>query len=229
MPGGPAVRRLPVEFGGERWDLLCHGAALWSARRWMVVADAHFGKAATFRARGVPVPRGTTTGTLDRIDRLIKDHKPARLVFLGDLFHARESHASATLAALTAWRARHAAVDLVLVEGNHDRAAGRPPAVLGIEVVAEPWCVESLAFCHHPQFVPGRVVLGGHLHPAVRIYGRADDSLRLPCFWLREGLVVLPAFGEFTGGARIVREPGDRVIAVAEDRLYEVPALRSAA
>ncbi len=40
---------------------------------------------------------------------------------------------------------------------------------------------------------------------------------------------MLPAFGAFTGGARIEREPGDRVLALAEGRLYEIPALRSAA
>jgi metallophosphoesterase superfamily enzyme len=63
----------------------------------------------------------------------------------------------------------------------------------------------------------------------VRLAGRADDSVRLPCFWIREGLTVLPAFGSFTGGACIARGPGERVIALAEDRVFEVPGLRSAA
>jgi metallophosphoesterase superfamily enzyme len=53
------------------------------------------------------------------------------------------------------------------------------------------------------------------------------ESLRLPCFWLRDGLIVLPAFGEFTGGVSIAREPGDRVIAIAEQRLFEIPAARA--
>jgi hypothetical protein len=35
---------------------------------------------------------------------------------------------------------------------------------------------------------------------------------------------VLPAFGEFTGGASIEREAGDRVFAVADELLIEVPA-----
>lgn len=41
--------------------------------------------------------------------------------------------------------------------------------------------------------------------------------------------MALPAFGALTGGARIEREPADRVIALAEGRLYEILALRSAA
>jgi len=221
--------RLDVELGGAALELLAAGAIHWRARRCLIVADAHFGKAATFRARGVPVPQGTTRETLARLEAVCARTQPASIVFLGDLFHAPEAHAPATLAALRAWRAAHAALEVVLVEGNHDRKAGAPPPGLGIEVRPEPWRIDGLALCHHPQFVPGAHVLAGHLHPAVRIGGRADDSVRLPCFWLREGLAVLPAFGSFTGGARFDRAPDDRVVAIAEDRLYEIPSLRDAA
>jgi uncharacterized protein len=220
---------LEVEFGDASLELLAAGAIYWRARRCLIVADAHFGKAATFRARGVPVPQGTTRETLARLEAVCARTQPATLVFLGDLFHAPEAHAPATLAALRAWRAAHSSLDVVLVEGNHDLKAGAPPPGLGVEVRPEPWRVDGLAFCHHPQFVAGAHALAGHLHPAVRVSGRADDSVRLPCFWLREGLAVLPAFGSFTGGARFDREAGDRVVAIAEDRLYEIPSLRDAA
>ncbi|MGZ8254411.1 MAG: ligase-associated DNA damage response endonuclease PdeM [Burkholderiaceae bacterium] len=218
-----------VRLGDESLTLLAARAALWVARRWLIVADAHFGKAATFRARGVPVPHGTTLETLMRLDAAIDATQPTTVVVVGDLFHAAEAHAQATLSALRAWRRSRAALDIVLVEGNHDLKAGAPPADLGIRIEREPWCVDGLAFCHHPQFVRGGHVVAGHLHPAVRISGRADDGVRLPCFWLRDGLTVLPAFGSFTGGARIDREDGDRVVAVGDDRLYEIPPLRSAA
>jgi uncharacterized protein len=127
------------------------------------------------------------------------------------------------LQALQEWRERRAGLDVVLVEGNHDRSAGALPTSLRIDRVAEPWQVGGFAFCHHPQFIEGSCVLAGHLHPAIRLSGRGDDGVRLPCYWLRRGLAVLPAFGDFTGGARIDREDGDRVIALADDRLFEVP------
>lgn len=142
------------------------------------------------------------------------------------MFHAREAHAAPTLAALYEWRERYASVDLVLVEGNHDRKAGVPPAALRIRRESDPWQVDRFAFCHYPRFVQNASALAGHLHPAVRLHGRADASVRLPWFWLRDGLTVLPAFGALTGGATIDREQGDRVIAVAEDRVVEVPAPR---
>jgi DNA ligase-associated metallophosphoesterase len=220
---------LRVELGGASLTLLASGAMYWEERRCVIVADAHFGKAATFRARGVPVPHGTTRENLARLEAVVAQTQPSVVVFLGDLFHAAEAHAPTTVGAMRAWRGVRSSLDIVLVEGNHDVKAGAPPADLGIVVEAEPWHFGGLALCHHPQFVPDTHVLAGHLHPAVRISGRADDSVRLPCFWIRDGLTVLPAFGSFTGGARIDREDGDRVVAIAGDRLYEVPPLRNAA
>lgn len=218
--------RLTLDLpGGEAAVLLADRALLLPAHGALVVADVHFGKAATFRARGVPVPQGTTTDNLRRLDALLGATSARKLVFLGDLFHAREAHAPDTLTALHAWRARHPRVEMVLVEGNHDRHAGAPPAALGLRVEDEPWRLGGLALCHHPQRVEGAHVLAGHLHPCVRLYGGANDSLRLPCFWIRDELTLLPAFGEFTGGAPIAREPGDRVVALAEGRLFPLPAL----
>jgi len=218
------ARSVDFDFGGSAWRALPQRAAVWLERRWLVVADAHFGKAATFRARGVPVPQGTTLANLARLTALIEETKPERLVFLGDLLHAREAQGAETMRHFANWRTQHAHLPMTLVEGNHDRHAGAPPAMLEIEVVSEPWSVQGIAFCHHPQRLDGSSVVAGHLHPCVRLYGAANDTVRLRCFWQRSGLLALPAFGEFTGGASIEREAGDRVLAVADDRLIEIPA-----
>ena len=55
---------LEIEAGGEALALLPEKAAWWPAQRALLVADAHVGKAQSFRRLGVPVPRGTTTETL---------------------------------------------------------------------------------------------------------------------------------------------------------------------
>lgn len=57
--------------------------------------------------------------------------------------------------------------------------------------------------------------------------GRAQDRLRLPCFWFtdaaRQAVGVLPAFGSFTGMHLIDRRPEDRVFAVMPQRVIELP------
>jgi metallophosphoesterase superfamily enzyme len=53
-------------------------------QRCLFVADVHFGKDAMFRARGIPVPAGSTTDNLMRLDILITEFEPIALVFPGD-------------------------------------------------------------------------------------------------------------------------------------------------
>lgn len=213
---------LPVGIAGHSLVLSSLRAAFDPALRCLLVADAHFGKDAVFRAHGIPVPIGSTADNLARLDILIAQFEPTLLVFLGDLLHAREAHARETLDALRVWRARHAGLQVVLVEGNHDMHAGPLPATLGVEYADEPWRVGPWALCHHPQMVEGAYVLAGHVHPVYRIATR-NDSVRVPCFRFGVNYGVLPAFGSFTGGAREDgRVAHEKVFLVVQERVIEV-------
>ncbi|MGI4813035.1 MAG: ligase-associated DNA damage response endonuclease PdeM [Janthinobacterium lividum] len=212
-----AATSLQIQLAGQPLHLCVERAAYDPLSGYLLVADVHFGKGAVFRARGVPVPAGTTADNLRRLDSLIARHAPTGIVFLGDFLHAHESQGLLTTAALLAWRARHASLRLVLVTGNHDRHAGAPAALLGIEQVEEPFPLGPWALCHHPQKVAGRYVLAGHEHPGVRLSTRVD-ALRVPCFALGVDLGVLPAFGAFTGLMNI-ETSGKRIYLVADDRV----------
>lgn len=213
---------LPVEIAGHPLVLSSLSAIFDPTLRCLFVADAHFGKDAVFRARGIPVPIGSTADNLMRLDILIAEFEPALLVFLGDLLHAREARGKETLDALHLWRAQHAELRVVLVEGNHDRHAGALPDTLGVEYVQEPWRIGPWALCHHPQLVEGAYALAGHVHPVYRITTRTD-SLRVPCFRFGTACGVLPAFGSFTGGAREDgRVVGEKVFVVVQERVIEV-------
>ena len=208
--------------GGRPLTLLPEKAAFIAASGTLLVADAHIGKAVTFRALGVPVPRGTTSETLAGLSALVRRTGARRIVFLGDFLHSARAHAPATLAAVAAWRAAHRLLDLVLVRGNHDDRAGDPPATLGIRVVDEPLLQDGFALCHHPRPVAGRYVLAGHLHPCVSI-GRGWDQLCLPCFWFGDAVGVLPAFGAFTGMHPVRSSAEDRLFAVADNVVAAMP------
>jgi DNA ligase-associated metallophosphoesterase len=216
-------------------DIVLHpsGAALLSAQQTLLIADAHFGKAVSFRKLGVPVPSGTTTQTLDTLTAVIEATQAKRVVFLGDFLHSRRSHAAGTLGAIARWREAHAALELTLVRGNHDDRAGDPPPTLDIRVVDEPLAMGPFALCHHPRPVRGAYVLAGHWHPCISVGGRAFERLRLPCFWFgddtgalpQQAVGVLPAFGSFTGMHRIEPRAGDRIFPVADDVVRAIPAL----
>jgi uncharacterized protein len=204
-------QHLPIEHCGETLWLLADKAIYWPARRTLLVADVHIGKAASYRALHQPVPRGTTDATLARLDVLLAAHECEQLIILGDFLHARTAHAPATLERLQAWKQRHVGVKVVLVRGNHDRHAGDPPAALGIEVSDEPLLLEPFALQHEPVPHPSHPVLAGHVHPVFALRGRAHQRLRLPCFVMAAQVSLLPAFGEFTGGWRVHPDPTTRL------------------
>jgi DNA ligase-associated metallophosphoesterase len=211
-----------VVLAGETLELCPERAAYWPRRRMLLVADPHFGKAASFRALGVRVPRGTTDGALARLDALVARLAPERIEFLGDFLHAREGRNPETFAALAAWRARHAGVEMRIVRGNHDRRAGDPPDDVGIACVDGPVREGSLALAHHPAPCDGAYVLAGHVHPCVVLVGPARQRERLSCFLLGAEVGVLPAFGDFTGCAEVEPADPDQVWVVAGDQVLRV-------
>lgn len=212
-----------VTWAGEALVLLPERALWWPARHTLLIADLHLGKAATFRAAGQPVPAGTTQHNLGRLDALIAQHAARHLVVLGDFLHAEQARTASLLAALAAWRARHAGLAITLVRGNHDRHAGDPPADLGMTLADAPHLIGPFACCHHPQTHATHFVLAGHVHPVCLLFGAGRDRLRLPCFVEEAGQAVLPAFGAFTGGWRVAPAPGRRLYAIGDARVWPLP------
>jgi DNA ligase-associated metallophosphoesterase len=227
--GGPAADGIVVECRGERLHLLPQRAVWWPTQAAVLVADVHIGKAATFRALGQPVPAGTTLANLQRLEALLRAFRATRLFVLGDFLHAPQARSPAVLAALAAWRARLPDVACVVVEGNHDRRSGQLPASLAIERVRGPLAIGPLSLTHGDRAPGGAPAAGyplaGHLHPAYVLRGRAGDRLRLPCFVFGETGAILPAFGEFTGHADVLRKPGDRIFVVGDGQVWAVPPL----
>ena len=223
-PAGAHAITLPC--GTALW-LLPQRALWWPAARMAFVADLHFGKAATFRRAGQPVPHGTTADNLARLDAVLAATGAEHLVFLGDFLHARGGATSALWEQLLPWRERHADVAMTLVRGNHDLHAGDPPGWLGIALADEPWrplASAGLLACHHPQRVAGATVLAGHWHPTSALRGRARDTVRLPCFAWLPGLMVLPAFGAFTGSSSEPIPAAARRFVVAGTQVHALPS-----
>lgn len=200
-------------------------SAVWHApTRTLVVADVHLGKAAAFRAGGVPVPEGDDSHDLTRLAALVKKHDAARLVIAGDLFHAPagltpelESRIAAFLTTI--------AIPLILTTGNHDAKLRALPADLASTPYFDLAGDDGPRVIHDPaDTTPDRFHIAGHLHPVIRIRDGRRTALRLPCFWQKQNLLVLPAFGMFTGGSIIHPAPGDRIFTALRDQIVQIPA-----
>lgn len=211
-----------IEVAGEGLTLLAGRAAWWEQAATLFVADLHLGKGAAFRALGIPVPEGTTIADIGRLDAMVRGCGARRVVVLGDLLHARSGRSAEVADAFAAWR-RRCEVEMVLVRGNHDERAGDPPEEWRIECVDGPVVAGPFVLRHEPGEDARGYVLCGHVHPAARLVGPAA-TMRVACFWVRERMMVLPAFGSFTGKKVVRPTTGDRVFAV-DDEVIEVGAL----
>jgi len=200
--------------------LLAEGAVWLEDCHTLVVADVHLGKAAAFRARGLPVPEGDNARDLERLRALCEKRAARQLVIAGDFFHS-PSGMSSELERMLGDFLTSLQIPVLLVIGNHDAGLAKLPATLQ---TCAAHGIPGIRVIHDPaDAVPGMLNLAGHWHPVVRIPDGRRTSLRLPCFLLRGDLLVLPSFGSFTGGAVIDRHPGDRHFVTLRDQVIELP------
>ena len=214
----------PLHFGPERLMLDPGGAIVWPAQGLLAVADLHLEKGSAAATRGSLLPPWDSAATLDRLALLLRRHKPATTILLGDSFHdsagsARLHPAQRERLALMARTTR-----FVWVLGNHDPQA---PADLPGLAVAE-LAIGKLVFRHQAQ--PGSSYeISGHFHPKASIAARGATVSR-PCFVTDGRRVILPALGAYTGGLD-VHDPaiarlfprGGRIFLLGQDRLFSFP------
>jgi DNA ligase-associated metallophosphoesterase len=214
--------------------LLPGRAAFLPATHTLLVADLHLGKAATFRKAGIPVPEGSAQRDLARLERLIVETAARRLLILGDLFHAAGGCTPEVFAEFAAVRQRITNTAVLLVIGNHDQRIGRLPAELGIDSCIRTLDEPPFHFVHEPATSldePGRAAftIGGHLHPTVSIRSPSGDRIADRCFVAEDSLLVLPAFGSFTGGHRISPAQGLRLWLASDEGVVDVTRLAALA
>lgn len=217
------IGRQTVTLGGHNMDLVAGGGVFWPAEKTLFVADTHFGKDATFRRAAIAVPNGSTDATIGLLTQMIDQTCASQIVFLGDLFHAKNSLSTQICDTLESFWATHPDRRFVLVRGNHDAAVGRLPTHWPLADVGPKWQIKDVALEHFPAPPPAdcRLLLCGHLHPAVRLRHGDDKMGKLPCFWLSKGTMVLPAMGQFTGTSVVSPKRGDRIWISVENRVIE--------
>ncbi|MBE9099244.1 ligase-associated DNA damage response endonuclease PdeM [Vacuolonema iberomarrocanum] len=185
----------------------------------LLVSDIHLGKSETFQRAGIPIPSQVNQSNLDRLTSLCHQFQPKQLWVLGDLFHARTGMGDELV---QVWQpfVENLGATVHLVLGNHDRPLIPHLAPFGLECHTGAIALGNLILSHEPSPTPSRLNLCGHIHPCLRLRSRLDD-LRLPCFFFdrAQNLLVLPSFGEFTGGYEMTPTQDTVIYAIADESI----------
>jgi DNA ligase-associated metallophosphoesterase len=162
----------------------------------LAVSDLHLEKGSSYAARGMLLPPYDSAATLARLTRLIAHYAPRCVVALGDSFHDGGGPARLAQEDRDNLTAMQRGRDWIWITGNHD-----PQPADGIGgVFHATLSLGGLTFRHLPTGAGGEIA--GHLHPVARIAQRGR-SLRRRCFAADQTRLVMPAFGEFTGGLNV--------------------------
>jgi putative SbcD/Mre11-related phosphoesterase len=175
----------------DDWLLTAQRVAVHRPTGTAVAADLHLGYARARRRGGEAVPETSLADLLTPLLHALAEHGAGWLVVAGDLF---EAGAQPDLAEGFASLLRTAGVELLVVAGNHDRGLARTalPVVAGTTELGD-WRV-----VHGDATLPDGPVVQGHVHPCLRVRGRA-----VPCYLVGERRLVLPAYSAEAAGVDV--------------------------
>jgi len=205
------------ELLGQRLGLIPEKGIFWEEKKYLILADVHLGKAGHFRKSGIPVSDLIHSKDILILDRLIERLKPECVIFLGDLFHSDHNQGWEVF---KRWVKSKAPLPFKLILGNHDILQTKQYKISNMEVVDK--LIEPPFEMTHIPEQNELYNLAGHIHPAIRMKGKGLQSIRLPCFFFGQNQAVLPAFGNFTGTARIKIKKRDAVYAIADGKVVKV-------
>ncbi|HYC84990.1 MAG TPA: ligase-associated DNA damage response endonuclease PdeM [Chryseosolibacter sp.] len=209
-----------VDILGETIELFPQKAVYWNRYGILLLADLHLGKISHFRRSGIAVPQRANDRNIEMLVDLIHLTRPTRVICLGDLFH---SHYNPEWEVFGELVKHFRPITFELVIGNHDIMSDHQYFRKGI-VLHNSLTIGNFLFTHHPlESIPaGLYNVSGHIHPGVVLRGQGRQSVTLPCFYFGERQAYIPAFGLFTGLAKIRPRRDDRVFVVAEDKIMMV-------
>jgi putative SbcD/Mre11-related phosphoesterase len=158
-----------------------------------VVADLHLGYDDARRWSGEAVPATSLQELLSPLRTVRRRNSVRRIVIAGDLLEKRlpDSLIDSFLRTLRIFGLEFAGV----VPGNHDRRLDST----AVPIHPDGFLLGEWLVIHGDRPVKAERVVQGHWHPCLRLSG----GQRAPCYLVRDGHIILPAFSADAAGSNV--------------------------
>lgn len=199
-----------IVFCGQSLILDAQGCLYYPEEKTLVFSDLHFEKGSYLVSQGNPLPLYDTLDTLLRVERCIQKYTPETVISLGDSLH--DLHALERMhphdqkfiekmcSSVQNWH---------WIIGNHDKHVETLPLFNQFKL-SHYVKFQHFQFLHDyensdvPQII-------GHFHPKASI-NIGGQVIRGKCFLATQNLIVMPAFGTYTGGLDIHSEAIEKLL-----------------
>jgi uncharacterized protein len=183
-------------------------------QKWLAIADLHFGFELSQRAAGNLFPFWGMRTIQQRIDELLSEYQPARLILLGDLVHDRTAAGP-----LAEWvRDLRTVTEVLLISGNHDRHLTKQVGTVSS------WRTGGFCFHHgHCEIEGGDdIQVIGHHHPAQVVRDGAGLRLKLPAFIKQSRCWIMPAFSPWAAGTIWPQDDQSQIWLCSPSRIFSM-------
>lgn len=199
-----------VEFANNRFLLDASGTLFWPDFDLLIFSDLHFEKGSFLSQFANPLPRMDTRKTLDNMQKVLATYQPKCVVCLGDSFHDGNAISRMETSNIELLNSMVGSVQKwQWVLGNHDPEI--PKEITGesfvslkhknILLVHEPEDLKKINETHgSTQTITAQII--GHFHPKMRTK-QSGHSMSGKCFIVANDVLLMPAFGQYTGGLSV--------------------------
>ena len=185
-----------INFCNHRLQICKEGVLLWLEKEIAIVSDLHLEKGSSYASSGQYIPPYDSEETLLKLLNVINNYKVKKVILLGDTFHDKNAFHRMTSKVRYIFEDLIKNYEVIFILGNHENKM----KIGGIKFHIE-YVIDGIYFIH--EYLKRNVPqISGHFHPVASI-NAGSKKITAKCIIHTDLNLILPSFGEFTGGLNI--------------------------
>ena len=185
-----------IEFYNHKLQINKEGILFWLEKEIAIVSDLHLEKGSSFASTGQFIPPYDSEETLKKLLNVIDNYKVKKVILLGDTFHDKDAFQRMSLKVRFLFEELIKNYEVIFILGNHENKMKIDSINFYYDYV-----VDDIHFLH--EAVQKNInQISGHFHPVATIKV-SSKKVTTKCLIHTNNHIILPSFGEFTGGLNI--------------------------
>ena len=185
-----------INFYNHEFKINNDGILFWLEKKIAIVSDLHLEKGSSFASSGQFIPPFDSEETLNKLINFLKIHEVQTIVLLGDTFHDGGALNRMSSKVKSIFDSLVENYEIIFVLGNHENKMKSPYIKF-----YERYIVDDIHFLHE-AVLEKKYQISGHFHPVASLKINSK-KITEKCLIHSENHIIMPAFGEFTGGFNI--------------------------
>ena len=185
-----------INFNNHEFKINNDGILFWLEKKIAILSDLHLEKGSSFASSGQFVPPFDSEETLNKLINFLKIHEVKIIILLGDTFHDRGALNRMSSKVKSIFDSLVENYEIIFVLGNHENKMKS-----AFIKFYERYIVDDIHFLHE-AVLEKKYQISGHFHPVASLKINSKQITE-KCLIHSENHIIMPDFGEFTGGLNI--------------------------